>query len=152
MLSEPSKSGEASGPIRTRRSAGIDVETIIDAGICAPTGHNCQPWHFTVITNKALLDRINKKTSEVMAGAEDDWVHRTGSNPDFPRHIRRRLSSSLSPAGKTPTDYTADCSAAIEKYDLAAESIGIGSVWLGLCTVFLYPGGRDEGAEYSGRL
>ena len=112
-----------------------DVETIIDAGICAPTGHNCQPWHFTVIMNKALLDRINKKTSEVMAGSEDDWVHRTGSNPDFRVTYDAPVLIIVS-GRKDSYDYAADCSAAIENMILAAESIGIGSVWLGLVRFF----------------
>ena len=112
-----------------------EIETIIDAGIYAPTGHNCQPWHFTVITNKALLDRINKKTSEVMAGSEDDWVHRMGSNPDFRVTYDAPVLIIVS-GRKDSYDYTADCSAAIENMILAAESIGIGSVWLGLVRFF----------------
>lgn len=29
-----------------------DLDLIIESGIYAPSGHNDQPWHFTVIQNK----------------------------------------------------------------------------------------------------
>ena len=37
-----------------------DVETILMAGINAPSAMNGQPWHFTVITDAALLRQISE--------------------------------------------------------------------------------------------
>lgn len=37
---------------------GEDVERIVLAGLYAPSANNHQPWHLTVVTNKALLDDI----------------------------------------------------------------------------------------------
>ena len=45
----------------------------MEAGAYAPSAHNEQSWHFTVIRNKELLDRISAKTKEVMAAQTADW-------------------------------------------------------------------------------
>ena len=34
------------------------IETVIRAGMAAPSAGNQQPWHFVVITNRARLDAI----------------------------------------------------------------------------------------------
>ena len=36
-----------------------DVETILSAGINAPSAMNGQPWHFSVITDSAVLEKIS---------------------------------------------------------------------------------------------
>ncbi len=35
-----------------------ELETILTAGLYAPTGMNTQPWHFTVIRSKEMLKKI----------------------------------------------------------------------------------------------
>ena len=37
------------------------IEIIIECGINAPTGMNNQPWKFTVIKNRELIDEISRK-------------------------------------------------------------------------------------------
>lgn len=44
-----------------------DLQAILEAGIYAPTAHNDQPWHFTVIQNKEKLQYISDKSKELMA-------------------------------------------------------------------------------------
>ena len=39
--------------------AQADVETIVQAGINAPSAMNGQPWHFSVITDNAVLEQIS---------------------------------------------------------------------------------------------
>lgn len=39
--------------------AQADVETIVQAGVNAPSAMNGQPWHFSVITDKAVLEQIS---------------------------------------------------------------------------------------------
>ena len=43
-----------------------DVETILMAGINAPSAMNGQPWHFSVITDAALLQQISEDMSSGM--------------------------------------------------------------------------------------
>ena len=43
-----------------------DIETILTAGINAPSAMNGQPWHFSVITDAALLQQISEDMSAGM--------------------------------------------------------------------------------------
>jgi len=36
-----------------------DVEAILKAGVNAPSAMNTQPWHFSVVTDKAVLEKIS---------------------------------------------------------------------------------------------
>ena len=40
---------------------------IIEAAIYAPTGNNHQPWHFTIIQNKEMIDYLNVEAKKIMA-------------------------------------------------------------------------------------
>jgi nitroreductase len=39
-----------------------EIEAIIEAGLYAPSAHNQQSWHFTVIQNKELIKDLNTAT------------------------------------------------------------------------------------------
>lgn len=112
-----------------------DLNLIIEAGIYAPSGHNDQPWHFTVIQNKKIIQHINDKSKELMAGSETEWVKNMGSNPktDLTYNAPTLIIVSGNKSALSPKT---DCSAAIQNMLLAAESLNIGSVWIGLITFF----------------
>lgn len=40
-----------------------DIETIVMAGVNAPSAMNGQPWHFSVITDSAVLEQISEGMS-----------------------------------------------------------------------------------------
>ncbi len=112
-----------------------ELQAILEAGAYAPSAHNEQSWHFTVIRNKDLLDRISAKAKEVMAAQGEDWVKTMGSNKDFHLfyHAPSVLVVSMRKAALSPL---VDCSAAIENMLLAAESLDIGSCWIGLARYY----------------
>ncbi|MYL81587.1 nitroreductase family protein [Desulfovibrio aerotolerans] len=94
-----------------------DLETILRAAMDAPSAVNAQPWHFVVITDRAMLDPI----------------------PDIHPHAamcRTAQAAIVSVAEialeKAPGNWMVDCSAAVENLLLAARGLGIGSVWCGL--------------------
>ncbi len=51
-----------------------DLKKIIAAGVNAPSGHNVQPWFFAAVTNRELLDEIDK-----LAGLNPGRLTLTGS-------------------------------------------------------------------------
>ncbi|MBI5744962.1 MAG: nitroreductase family protein [Elusimicrobia bacterium] len=112
-----------------------ELEAILEAGAYAPSAHNEQPWHFTVIRDKALLDRISEKSKELMAAQDTDWVKEMGRNPAFHvfYHAPAVVIVSARAAAMSPK---VDCSAAIQNMLLAAESLDIGSCWIGLARYF----------------
>ncbi len=118
--------------IRTRRSIRrytteqIDddtIETILEAGFCAPSASNKRPWHFMVIRDKATLGAIADAHpyAKMMPGASCCIVV-IGDEELQP-------STGL---------LVEDCSAAIQNMLLAAHGLGIGAVWCGIY------GGRGE--------
>lgn len=120
------------------------LEKIIEAGIYAPTAHNQQPWHFTVIQNTELLDRINNYVREEMCKSDSDWIKKMGSKPDFKVTYDAPTLVIVS-ARQDAMAWRVDCAAAIENMLIAAESMDIGSVWLGLMRFYFANG--DEVAK-----
>lgn len=117
-----------------------DLDLIIEAGSYAPTACNEQPWHFTIIQSSDLLAHINDLTQKSMAASDVAWHREMGTNPAF--QVTYGAPTFVVVSGRA--DATAprvDCAAALENMLLAASSLGIGSVWLGLSRFFL---GRKE--------
>ncbi len=49
------------------------IRRILEAGRHAPSGGNSQPWKFVVVTNKALIDRMNEFAAKTMLGLFDAY-------------------------------------------------------------------------------
>jgi len=45
-----------------------DIEVLLRAAMNAPSGHNRQPWHFIVVDDRGILDKIPVQES-------DFWIH-----------------------------------------------------------------------------
>lgn len=43
------------------------IQRVLEAGRFAPSAGNCQPWKFIVITNKALLEKIDKEVYKIIS-------------------------------------------------------------------------------------
>ena len=112
-----------------------ELDAILEAGAYAPSAHNDQPWHFTVVRDKALLDRISAKSKELMAEQGTDWVRTMGQNRLFHLfyHAPAVVIVSMRKEALSPL---VDCSAAIQNMLLAAESLDIGSCWIGLARYY----------------
>ncbi len=112
-----------------------NLEKIIEGGIYAPTAHNEQPWHFTVIQNPVLLERINTYVREAMLKSDVEWVNKMASKPNF--KVTYDAPTLVIVSGKKDgMAWRVDCAAAIQTMLIAAESMDIGSVWLGLLRFF----------------
>lgn len=112
-----------------------NLDLIIEAGIYAPTAHNDQPWHFTVIQNEELLKNINEKSKKLMAKSDIEWIKQMGLNPKF--QVTYNAPTLIVVSGREDAmAWVTDCSAAIQNMLIAAESLNIGSVWLGLLKFF----------------
>ena len=91
------------------------LETILKAGMAAPTGMNAQPWRFVVLTDQ---DKIKE-------------VFGTG----FRSEMYTTAGAVIVVCGEAETDgrpnmfWYEDCSAAAENILLAAHALGLGAVW-----------------------
>ena len=82
-----------------------ELDTIIHAGLRAPSAGNRQPWHFTVVQDEALAKLVLSQTTEgnvliVISGAGD---------------------------GRTNGPVILDCALATQSIYLAAQALGLGS-------------------------
>ena len=82
-----------------------DLDTIVRAGIRAPSAGNRQPWHFTVVQN---LDLVKQIVSGSVSGNVLIVVSAQGD-------------------GKTNGVQILDCALAVQSIYLAAQALGYGS-------------------------
>ena len=138
----------------------MDLHTILEAGIAAPSSKNRQPWHFTVIRGEAKeeLTRVMERGLNLEVKAHEPFL------PDSMKYINGAFTS-VNVMREAPVvvlvsnergkgiDFTDNLSvdervaeicnvqsvaAAIENMLLAAQELGIGSLWI--CDVFFaYP-------------
>jgi len=117
---------EALETIFTRRSirrftdasvADEHIETLLRAGMAAPSAGNQQAWEFVVIDDPAILKAIPTVHPYAQMCAEAPLTLAVCADPTREKY-----------AGF----WVQDCSAATQNILLAAHAIGLGAVWLGI--------------------
>ena len=93
------------------------IEIILKAGMYAPSAVNKQPWHFIVFRNREFMEKIvafhpnasmlRNANAAILVCWDEHLQHDTGYGP-------------------------VDCAAATQNILLAAHSLGLGSVWVGI--------------------
>lgn len=119
--------------VRAYKSDVLSRETlaaIVEAGYWAPTGCNTQPWHFSVVQDRALLDEVSAKTKSKMSQTPVDFIKKLGENPSYDVTHKAPALIIVS-VGDNPASGEVDCAAAMQNMLLAAQSLGIGSCWMG---------------------
>lgn len=112
-----------------------ELEMILESAIYAPSGGNDQPWHFTVIQNKELIDEMNRECKKAMVDVPVEWIAKMGKSKQL--HIFYNAPTVVVISGKEDaTSPLPDCCAAIQNMLLAAETMDIGSCWIGLARFF----------------
>lgn len=99
------------------------IDTLLRAGMAAPSAVNKQPWHFVAVTDKGLL--------EALGNASDNWKM-TKSAP-LAIVVCGDLTKALDGEGRDM--WIEDTSAATENILLAAHGMGLGAVWTGVYPV-----------------
>lgn len=125
-----------------------DLDLVLKAGLFSPSGCNMQPWHFTVVQNEEIINKLNVETKKVLLKSDNDHFKNFATNEKY--NIFYDAPTIIVISGeKSALVPETDCSAATENMILAAESLGIGTCWIGLIT-FLFR--SESGAEYSKML
>lgn len=145
-MNEVLKAIKSRRSIRKYRSEQIkqeELEMIIEAGIYAPSGHNLQPWRFTVVQDRKVIEHINDISKKLMATMEIEWIKNIGLDPDV--DITYKAPTLIIVSGKKDVPSSKiDCCAAVENMLLAAESLNIGSVWMGFAIFGIQTPGEVE--------
>ena len=94
-----------------------DIETMLRAGMAAPTAVNKQPWHFVAVTDKDKLAELSGRRG---------MIKQAGVAIVVCGNLDKALQ------GPAQAYWIQDCSAATENILLAANALGLGAVWTGL--------------------
>jgi len=116
------------------------IEALIDAAIWAPSAVNRQPWLFTVVQDRSLLDRISRESKAYMLATMDGTLTPALldhlKDPDFHifYHAPAMILIASADAGPWAVE---DCALAAENLMLAAGAGGLGSCWIGFAQRWL---------------
>ncbi|GAN79843.1 nitroreductase family protein [Acidocella aminolytica] len=136
--------------VRTYTSAPVlkgAIEQLIGAAIQAPSAVDTQPWHFTVITDGALL-------AQIAAAAKSHMAELLSKRSDVEPRLRQHLETpdfqifyhapALVVISVLADDWAVEnASLAAENFMLAAHAAGLGTCWIGFAQHWLgTPAGR----------
>ena len=106
--------------IRKYTSAAVSEEAvreILEAAMSAPSAGNQQPWHFVVIDDRQILDRVPEFHPHSLMCREAQLAILVCGDPSLEKH-----------AGY----WVQDCAAATQNLLLAVHAEGLGGVWVGV--------------------
>lgn len=88
------------------------LETLVRAGMTAPSSRDRRPWEFVIVTDRDLLDKM-------------------GDGLPLARMLKETKQAIIvcGDTVKSENAWQLDCSAAAQNILLAAESMGLGAVW-----------------------
>lgn len=127
-----------------------ELRALMDAAAQSPSAVNRQPYHFVFVRNRALLDDFSRDFFSLMDPAE--------TKGEFFNVLRGAPMVAFVFATAKGVFVPVDCGIAVENLALAAHSMGLGSVILGMPRQLfvspLGPGwmtrlGAPEGSEFA---
>ncbi len=119
-----------------RQIEAVQLDTILNAAIWAPSGGNNQSWLFTAIQNHEILLKLNTLVKEGFQRwtPDDDYPGKLSAkavsekeNYNFYYHAPTLIIASNRPGYENAM---ADCALALENIFLAAQSLGLGSCYI----------------------
>jgi len=120
-----------------------ELQAILESAVYAPSAMNQQKWHFTVIQNKATLEKMVNTLKENIINSGNEAMAKRAGTPDFnPFHDAPTLV--LITADETAPFTQIDCGAAAENIALAAESLNIGSCVIAMSGFLFESDNADE--------
>ncbi len=107
-----------------------ELKEVIDLAAWAPSGNNQQPWTFTVITNRGLMDRLNDRVKAIMRESPDPYFANYANDPAYHIFYRAPALVLIHGDAQVPSALI-DCQLAIENLFLAAQAKGLGTCYMG---------------------
>ena len=90
-----------------------EIDSLLQAGMAAPSASNRKPWHLIVVTDKAILRRLAE------------------AHPYGKMLAQAELAIAVCGDPAISSWWVQDCTAATENVLIAAAGLGLGAVWLG---------------------
>lgn len=112
-----------------------DLQMILKAGMYAPSAMNQQSWHFTVVQNKELLNKINETCKVIYSKSGNQRFEALAKSDTFSVFYNAPTLIIISGDDKAIAPQY-DCALANGTMFLSAASIGISSCWIHALTQF----------------
>ena len=111
------------------------IRELIDAAVRAPSASNRQPWSFTVVLDRALLDRLSEAAKAYLVASDPE---RYGRLADPARHLFHHAPALVLISGAVADPWAVeDCAVAAQNLMLAAAARGLGTCWIGYAQRYL---------------
>ena len=98
------------------------LDAVLIAAGQAPSARNAQPWHFSVVQNAGALKEFNAEVSKNLGQDVGDIFYAAPTVIFIAANVN----------GPTPRWARLDCGIAVQTIALAAHSLGLGTVILGM--------------------
>lgn len=123
------------------------LQALLDAALQSPTARNTQMWHFSVVQDQKLLDDFSREAGKLMAKNMPEGARGRFEDKGFHLFYHAPTVIFISrPAECANRFVEVDCGIACENIALAAHSMGLGSVIVGMpMDLFL----SERGAYYN---
>ena len=114
------------------------LEQIVQAGSFAPNGSGEQGWHFSVVQEAQLLERINQGAKDMARHMGMEHLVQLGENASFNCLYGAPCCIIVSALEEAPSAEQ-DAAAAVMNMLIAAQSLGVASCWVFFPLMALYP-------------
>ena len=123
------------------------IKILADAALAAPSGMNRQPWHIIIVTDKPLIDELDKEGMKILSsqadkGAYERMMSRGGK-------LFYNAPCMIIVTAEDPQASALDCGILIQNIALAAHSLDLGNVIVGMAGV---PLSGANGEDFKKRL
>ena len=117
-----------------------EIQELIDLAVLAPTAMNAQPWAFTVVTDPAVMGRLDAvvvetlRTPAVLERIPSERLRQMIGDPAFTIFYQAPALIAIHGDSRVPAAMI-DCQLAAENLFLAAHARGLGSCYMGFLTM-----------------
>ncbi|WP_297639095.1 nitroreductase family protein [uncultured Clostridium sp.] len=119
-----------------------DIRTIMEAAVSAPSSMNTQSWHFSVIQNKEILNKLSEDAKNVAKCFDNEHIKKLANNEKFNIFYNAPVAIIVS-AEEKAYESEINCAIASQNILLAAESLNLASCWIGFVGI-LFQSQREE--------
>lgn len=120
------------------------LDALMEAATASPTAINLQSWHFTFCSDKTAILAVEKEVGDLIMASSDEGAKERMKSRDMKVFYNAPTVIFISSDVKNDWSHI-DAGIAVENLALAAYSMGLGSVIIGMCKM-AFEG--SKGAEF----
>jgi len=109
------------------------VKAIVKAALAAPSASNRQPWHVIAITDKGIVDELDTEAMGILAAAEDKAAYERMMSRGGKVFYNAPCMILIASDGSSFASM--DCGILCQNVCLAAHSLGLGNIIVGMAGV-----------------